>query len=210
MKNREFIELLNLYVDHEISPEDALRLEAEVLSNPERRKVYQQYCRMQKACSQLAETLAVQGDDSKVVAFPVQRRSAWMPVSLGLAAAACAAFVFAFHNSPQEAKVAVAAAAPAPSIKPAAAATDEMKPVFVASTTVRFNSAAQFTSADTAQQMAPLNWIGNLHMTPVYATPNPAFPFQGKVELKPSVLADSQSDRDDGEPTEMTAFRFQR
>ncbi|HXQ79806.1 MAG TPA: zf-HC2 domain-containing protein [Opitutaceae bacterium] len=30
MNDREFIELLNLYVDREISQEDALRLEAEV------------------------------------------------------------------------------------------------------------------------------------------------------------------------------------
>ena len=30
MKDSEFLELLNLYLDHEISPADAARLEAEV------------------------------------------------------------------------------------------------------------------------------------------------------------------------------------
>ena len=36
MKDNEFIELLNLYLDHEISQEDAARLEAEVQRNPAR------------------------------------------------------------------------------------------------------------------------------------------------------------------------------
>jgi len=43
MKDREFIELLNLYVDREISAEDALRLEREVATDPKRREVYDQY-----------------------------------------------------------------------------------------------------------------------------------------------------------------------
>ena len=34
MKDSEFIELLNLYLDHEISTADAARLEAEVQANP--------------------------------------------------------------------------------------------------------------------------------------------------------------------------------
>jgi hypothetical protein len=54
MKDSEFIELLNLYLDHEISADNAARLEAEVQGNPERRRVYRQYCRMQKACTLLA------------------------------------------------------------------------------------------------------------------------------------------------------------
>ena len=54
MKELEFIELLNLYLDHEISPEDAARLEAEVLNNPARRRVYREYCQMQKACKAIA------------------------------------------------------------------------------------------------------------------------------------------------------------
>lgn len=54
MKEPEFIELLNLYLDHEISAADATRLEAEVQGNPARRKLYQEYCRIQKACLVLA------------------------------------------------------------------------------------------------------------------------------------------------------------
>ena len=58
MKDSEFTELLNLYLDHEISAADAARLEAEVQINPNRRRVYQEYCRMQKACKLLAHDFA--------------------------------------------------------------------------------------------------------------------------------------------------------
>jgi hypothetical protein len=58
MNDREFIELLNLYLDHEIAPADAARLEAEVRDNPERRRIYLDYCRMQKACGLLAKDFA--------------------------------------------------------------------------------------------------------------------------------------------------------
>lgn len=96
MKDSEFLELLNLYLDHEISAADAARLEAEVQANPKRRSVYQEYCRMQKACTLLAKDFADQPADRKVVNFE-PRRSAWNPGLLavgGLAlAAACVALV---------------------------------------------------------------------------------------------------------------------
>lgn len=101
MKDSEFIELLNLYLDHEISPADAARLEAEVQSNPERRSIYQQYCRMQKACTMLAKDFgdqpAIAAESRKVVAFEPSRRSTWSPGTFAvgglMAAAACIALV---------------------------------------------------------------------------------------------------------------------
>lgn len=106
MKDTEFIELLNLYLDHEISAADAARLEAEVQSNPERRRVYRQYCRMQKACTRLAKDFTGQeaGDskhERKVIAFDPAGRSAWAPGILaagGLVAAACVALVSAYRS----------------------------------------------------------------------------------------------------------------
>src|SRR5205823_1698019 len=79
MKDSEFTQLLNLYLDHEISAADAARLEAEVMSNPARRRVYQDYCRMQKACKLLAsefQSEAASADDRKVVAFEQTRLAA--------------------------------------------------------------------------------------------------------------------------------------
>jgi len=116
MKDSEFIQLLNLYLDHEISAADAARLETEVQVNPARRKVYQQYCRMQKACKALAAdfTTAESGSateaEKKVVAFDAavaaaaaeKRQRVRGLYSLGslAAVAACVAFVLVNRGTP--------------------------------------------------------------------------------------------------------------
>ena len=104
MKDAEFIELLNLYVDHEISGADATRLEAEVQSDPERRRTYQEYCRVQKACKLLAHDFQAEAaaiTERKVLAFePAERetrRSGFYLVG-ALTAAACVAMVLVGLN----------------------------------------------------------------------------------------------------------------
>jgi hypothetical protein len=108
MKEPRFIELLNLYVDQQLTAPEATELEAELQHNPSRRRTYQQYCRMQKACTQLFEqerqgapamtmlSREMAKADRKVVEFPV-RHTAWRQRGVfgaGLAAmAACVAFV---------------------------------------------------------------------------------------------------------------------
>lgn len=101
MKDSEFIALLNLYLDHEISAADAARLEAEVQSNPARRRVYQDYCRMQKACKLLAEEFKsepVAVPDPSVIDFEAARRRAragnFYVAGAFAAAAACVAIIF--------------------------------------------------------------------------------------------------------------------
>jgi hypothetical protein len=104
MKDSEFISLLNLYLDHEISADDAARLEAEVQGNPARRRLYRDYCRMQKACKVLAqdfESDEVADSDHKVIAFPAPasgRRVGWYVTGTLAAAAACVALVFVSHR----------------------------------------------------------------------------------------------------------------
>jgi hypothetical protein len=109
MNDTEFIELLNLYLDHEISTADAARLESEVQTNIERRRIYQQYCRMQKACKLAAADFqsepvvsAAASSDRKVVAFnPAiaaasrrKRTGSLFTMGTFAALAACAAIVF--------------------------------------------------------------------------------------------------------------------
>jgi anti-sigma factor RsiW len=102
MKDSEFIQLLNLYLDHEISAADAVRLEAEVQSNPARRRIYQDYCRMQKACKVLAADFKTEPEiatEKKVVAFNPAAARASRSASLYTlggfaAAAACVAIIF--------------------------------------------------------------------------------------------------------------------
>lgn len=56
MKDRRFKELINLYLDNEISMSEAAELEAELHCNPVRREEYHDYCRLQRGCSTLFET----------------------------------------------------------------------------------------------------------------------------------------------------------
>lgn len=144
MKDSEFIELLNLYLDHEISAADAAKLEAEVQNSTERRRVYRQYCRMQKACklagadfqTSLEPAVAAR---SKLVAFDptavaaVQRKRAGNFYTVGTfaALAACVAIIFVGRSrstqpvspSGETAVAATAEAAPV-SVPAVAAATD--------------------------------------------------------------------------------------
>jgi hypothetical protein len=136
MNDSEFIALLNLYLDHEIPAADAARLEAEVQANPERQRIYEEYCRMQKACKVLAadfvtaEEAAATPANRKVVAFNLaaaeaatdRRRRAGNRYLLGAAAAmaACGAIVFVGQNRSGEAAAQGGAiAAKVESIEPA-------------------------------------------------------------------------------------------
>lgn len=100
MKDTEFIELLNLYLDHELTPADCARLEAEVKTNPIRRRVYEQYCRMQKACSELAADFAAEAPASNARALRASgaQNARQRPVALfalgSMAAAAAAVAIF--------------------------------------------------------------------------------------------------------------------
>ena len=49
MNDRKFLDLLNLYLDGEIAPEDRAAFEYEVCTNPDRHRVYSEYCRIHRA-----------------------------------------------------------------------------------------------------------------------------------------------------------------
>jgi hypothetical protein len=103
VKESKFIELLNLYIDQQISPGEAALLEEEILNNPRHRRIYHQYCKMHRACTLVLENIRVRADQaptgveevaSRVVDFELRpRRSAWGYYAAGLAAAACVALV---------------------------------------------------------------------------------------------------------------------
>ena len=134
MKESKFIELLNLYIDQQISPEDAALLEEEILRNPRRRQIYGQYCRMHRAC-----TIVLDRQEARDEAAPAKAPGRAMPIeaarrfgrayyAAGLAAAACLALVAArvvFSSGHRVASEAVAAVQHAPAIAKAA-------PVFAA------------------------------------------------------------------------------
>lgn len=210
MNDREFLELLNLYVDREISAQDASRLEAEVAADPRRREVYDQYCRMQKACSKLSEetyTASLAQTDPSLIVFPGP--SAWRmaPFVAGMAAAAVVALAFVGLRSrvaPAAATSSVTASAAHERARPAGAGlyddSASMKPVFF----------VRPSSEQAPAQVAQLNWIGDIRMAPVASLADADFLMNPKADLKEAVMADPQSAHGTQEPVEMTAFRFQR
>jgi hypothetical protein len=133
MKESKFIELLNLYVDQQISPEDAALLEEEILRDLRRRKIYSQYCRMHRACGlALKQDQARNQAEEKVVAFAEPRRSHWGYYVAGAAAAACVALVAVqtvFHPGHKIPATSMAAAQPAPEAAKPALASDLIIPV---------------------------------------------------------------------------------
>lgn len=184
MKESRFIELLNLYVDQEISHEDAVALEAEIAHSPERRRVYQQYCRMSRASGLLFEQFHAQSvpapagklaeaarqADDKIVAFPggsVAARShasGWY-VAAGFAAiAACVGFVFMRPVSPVGA---LAETKPAPAVAPAVAMS---QPAMIASAV----KPAAASLAPTPARDADFQPVFAVFMTDAAASPTPA------------------------------------
>ncbi len=116
MNASRFTELLNLYIDQELSAAEASELEVEIARDPDRRRTYEQYCRMQRACTMLFESsraqapasgklaLAARAADEKVLTFPtslvrpslLRSRTVW-GACIG-AAAACVATVLVLRE----------------------------------------------------------------------------------------------------------------
>ncbi len=105
MNDRRFIELLNLYLDHQIDADEAAELETEVMRSPARRRTYEQYCRLQRGCGLLGERERSAAPASvafarslreaeRKIAAPRRRTSWWSPAYTGaFAASAMAACV---------------------------------------------------------------------------------------------------------------------
>jgi len=53
MKESRFVELLNLYVDHELTQGEAAELDAELQRNPARRETLREYRALQRGCERL-------------------------------------------------------------------------------------------------------------------------------------------------------------
>jgi hypothetical protein len=213
MNDKKFMELLNLYVDREIDAEDALKLEAEVASNTGRRRVYDQYCKMQKACSMLtSETAAEAADpDRVVVTFPTPSFWGRAPLIGALAAAACILVVVGIRERGNPGAAAPTAPRTLASTVDLPARSDAMTPVFLtrASSTEQ-GGAAGLIALDSPSQDAELGWIGGVHMAPMFPAPNSQLIGDPKSGLKAPGALDPQAVGVVQEPIEMTAFRFQR
>jgi anti-sigma factor RsiW len=216
MKDSKFIELLNLYVDHQISAADAALLEAEIQQDPKRRQVYRQYCQMQKACTLLADTFRSEAPaaDAKVVAFDSRRRRlAPFAYATGLvAAAACVALVLVNRSgsernpqAPVASVAVVSAPQPAPAstaiaAQPSRATLPALQPVF------RGIGDDVLTPAFAKSDVMPFDWMARVRFERV---PAEALRFESAPVLPVDDLVFRNARVFDPQ-TEGAAFRFQK
>jgi hypothetical protein len=225
MKESRFIELINLYIDRQIGPEEAAELEAEIARSPAHRRTYLQYCRMHRACTMLFENFhapatslnqALSQAERKVTAFPSRGfRLTRIFVGAGLAAAACVAFMLVIHpasTSTPAAKPGVNEVAqvnvPPESFHIAGAAPGARPAEFKTVMTANKFSLANNPAARDAQRAA-FDWMRQIELSPMPAVDNNENVFVPQAEAPPSDLRFSQTRADDQPVAEMASFQFQ-
>lgn len=195
MSEREFLELLNLYLDGEIRPADMARLEAEIRRDPARHRRYRQYCRMRQGLRLLgtAETPAAAQPWTQVKA---RRRRRVAPVLAwgAVAAAAAVALVWSLDGGKPAPGALGGAAAPA-----LAAAGPVPAEPFVSGAGLRPAGVDPRVSPGVVPE-DPLAWVRDFRVValeerprvpgpPAAAAPAPGAPGGGKVDERATETA---------------------
>lgn len=228
MKDQEFIELLNLYLDHEISVEDAARLEAEVQRNAARYRIYREYCQMQKACTLLSPAHAA--EVPAVAAFESRSRKWANPFAIGGLMAAAAAIAFVFLNPRgstvplNDGPVAVVENAPAARVSSQAVVSEAAQAQRSIGPTVTVSlplgrsdyqsptmQTLRWNTTEVAGAPAPdarFNWIETLQLSSVPQVPADGLRFETKTLPKDGQRGFGPGHLDGA--TEYNAIQFQR
>jgi hypothetical protein len=219
MKESEFIELLNLYVDHEISASDSARLEAEVARNEARRQTYRKYCMMHKACDVLAAQYRDLPDETPSFAVEREKSAAWGwgagLVTGGLLAAASLALVFVVHvNDPV--KPTASEVRPLPVVASAGDAAGFHRAAPARLTQVELQTVLNtrdWTNPAAGQNPSlALDWMNKVELAPLQRTPFEQMPLfqdsRGLLSAGSSPLEVTVSSQD--VQIERAAFQFQR
>jgi anti-sigma factor RsiW len=217
MTHNRFIEMLNLYLDGALPPAEVTALENELRSNPERRRIYRQYCQIQNACASLGERFREQAAPTphfrRGNVVGAHRRAFggdWvraLALTAGGAAAACAVFVVVVRMG-GTAPNGVAAAKP--TVAPLAVASAPA----VQTTTVAFEpGSAGFRnpwsrSAHYAVGGGRLEHQMALQRSPALVVPEIKLPIRSRTDALAAPTTPPASLRLD--PPEETAFQFQR
>lgn len=210
MNDPRFIELLNLYLDHQLAPDEAAELEAEVLRNPARRRTYDQYCRLQRGCSLLGEHERLTAPDSQAFARSLRdverkisapRRSGWQqPAYAGLfaasAMAACVAVVFLVNRAPSGSSVTPESGTVAVVVPQAS--TEAVAPVMVAATQASAKPVATVATSFEIQPALAASGFGvarNAREAEIAATDPEALEWMKRVEQLPlqRIVVDDQT-----------------
>ena len=226
MKDHRFIELVNLYIDRQITAAETAELEAEIQGNPRRRAVYRQYCQMHRATMLVYDSFRAQGQP---ITEPVARntielfenrqrgrRYRWAYYAGGVAAAACLAFVFVTLNSRPAAEPAKAVAttesrpdalvaAAVPLVQPDSAAAQEMVHLAVGPVSLRNVTESDYAALLTAmRQEEQRNQSGRMPSLFEDGV------FESQQVLPPANQRTFRSRQTPAQQAEFTAFQFQR
>jgi anti-sigma factor RsiW len=220
MKDTRFIELVNLYVDRQISADETAELEAEIQASPRRRQVYHQYCHMHRATRLVYESFRAHADQPAggaaqpgSIAYFAQRRQRvrrtfWLSTAGGVAAAACVALY-----------VTRAQIGPAPSL-PAPAVAVALAPPKLAAATAEMPDAdtKAGVQADYAALLSAVRQVDSRNFA--FNQSQPVRPvslfddgvFDAKTDLTSGRGGVFQTKAATGSraPAEFTAFQFQR
>lgn len=222
MKDNRFIELVNLYIDRQITVAETAELEAEMQGNPGRRAIYRQYCQLHSATKRVYDSFRANATDPQAAApdgrtsitrFDNRPRTRWVHMAGGLVAAACLTLVFVRYSSNSKPTVeTVARVAPMPAVQTVVTTPVVAKPA-PSLINLRNNSA---TAPDYSELFAVLraeeqrvfahtglqsNRLPSLFDDEVFET-RPVFPGNGQRTFR--------SKHTPAQPTEFTAFQFQR
>jgi hypothetical protein len=234
MKDNRFIELLNLYIDRQITAEETAELESEIQSSPQRQAVYRQYCQIHTATKQVYASFRASSSDQPAVEpghtgvielfENRRRRTNWVHYAGGLTAAACLALVFMRHNpaTPVETPTIATARQTVAAIAPAVAPVEARTPVAAepapgllslrnAATTTPDYTAMLHAMREQDEERAFSNERVYVSATPslfgdeVFATKRMLTPQEQRVFRSRQAPATSQ-----GQQAEFSAFQFQR
>jgi hypothetical protein len=222
MNDNRFIELVNLYIDRQITAAEAAELEAEMQDNPRRRAVYRQYCQLHSATKQVYDRFranatefqpAPAGGRAVIADFDNRGRKNWIHYVGGLATAACLALVLVrYSNNTQPAAAAVAKVEPKPAVQTAAAETAmaHQPPSLISlrrEVTPEPGYSALLTALREEEQQA-------FASPEIQASRLPSLFDDGVFEVKPVLPVNGQrtfhSKQAPAQPAEFTAFQFQR
>ncbi|MDP1580777.1 MAG: hypothetical protein Q8M02_10885 [Candidatus Didemnitutus sp.] len=228
MKDTRFTELVNLYIDRQMTPTEAAEFEQEIQTNPQRRQIYRQYCQMHRATKLVYESFRAHADETERPATPpattiahlhnrqTARRNRWLYAAGGLAAAACLVLVFSRVNFAtsgditasltEDASPAVIVASVTPTVAPVSEATRS-----VGSLTEPVSIERHYTPmlASLRQDESRLNNFGEAGQVPVRLALFDDGAFEDRV-LLPTRTSPANTNRRMRHYTELTAFQFQR
>lgn len=236
MKDARFNELLNLYIDRQISPAEAAELETEIRANAHRRRAYRQYCQMHRATKLVYESFrAADGSATAPARQPGsiatiesirqrQKIRRWTYAG-GLAAAACVTLVVARFNPvskvEESAPVQVAETKlEAPAVDPmsirstAQAPAREITPAGILNLSSGIVNETDYAAAMAAYREEERRLAALTQQPNGVVRPRSLFDdgvFDGRAEVLPGQNArNNQRQRTDRVPTEFTAFQFRR